>query len=938
MNCASIKMRLANNVLAAVVGVAGLTATAFSDDKSSAELEFFEKSVRPLLVNHCSECHAGGEKKGGLLLDSADGWKIGGDSGAAIMPGEPDASLLIKAVRYNSEDLQMPPSGKLRPAEIQILEKWVADGAVDPRSSSAAASVQPLAGMTIEEGRRFWSFVPPESVTIPQTTATDWVQQPIDAFILSKLEASGMQPAPKADKRTLIRRATFDLTGLPPTPAEVEAFLANDSPNAWEELIDRLLASPDYGVRWGRHWLDVARYADSNGLDENLAFGNAWRYRDYVVDAINADKRFDRFLIEQLAGDLVPDPSLESRIATGFLVLGAKVLAEPDREKLEMDTIDEQLDSLGKAFLGLTFGCARCHDHKFDPIKQADYYSLAAIFKSTKTFGDSNTGAIKHWNEFSFATEDEKTALKNVDADIAAKKAAATSFKTEATNRLRKDVRSKAALYLATAAGLDPDTSLTELQTLAEPLGLHPRVLHHGLSHLKFHADDPLFAKWRELAAVGDREGILQHYSSLFAEADAALVQAKTANAAATSCGDAMLDAARKALDDASGFLAIPPKPEFALNEETLTEYHRLAEIARIAESNAADESSAMSVTDGTVLTSLPICIRGNHRSPGTHVPRSFPVVMLTDDAKPELPKDQSGRLQLAEWLASPANPLTARVIVNRIWRWHFGRGIVASPDNFGVLGDRPSHPELLDWLALHFTESGWSLKSMHRMIMTSSTYQQDSHHPRALDYSTLDPEIETLWRFRRLRLDAEEIRDAILLVSGRLDRTLGGKTVPLRNRQFVFDHTSIDHTRYESLRRAIYLPVIRNNLYTMFEQFDYPDPTMPTGNRNATVVAPQALLMMNSEIVMDSADELARHLIDAQTDPLERVRLAYEQVMSRIPSDAEAHMALEFISEVSTRTIGRPDAEASDRISELKAWSLFCQNLLASNEFIYVR
>ena len=791
-----------------------------------------------------------------------------------------------------------------------------------------------LTGMSIEDGRRFWSFVPVQAPEIPQPATANWAQTPIDAFVLSKLEVSGLKPAQPADRRTLIRRATFDLTGLPPSPTEVAAFVADDSADAYEKLIERLLASPEYGVRWGRHWLDVARYADSNGLDENLAFGNAWRYRDYVVDAFNNDKPFDQFLTEQIAGDLLPDASVEAHIATGFLVLGAKVLAEPDREKLDMDTIDEQLDSTGKAFLGLTLGCARCHDHKFDPIKQTDYYGLAAILKSTRTFGPTNTGAIKHWNEYSFATEEEKESLKKVDEAIAASKAAAASYKATATNKLRADVRSKAAVYLATAADIDPDTSLVDLLALAKPLGLHPRVLHHCRQHLKFHSDDPLFLKWRELQAVGDTDGIRQHYEALFASADAALATAKAANAAATSSGDVELDAVRAALNDTSGFLALPPKPEFAFDEIMLAEYHRLSEIARVLESGAADEASAMSVADGTVLTSLPISIRGNHRNPGEAVPRSFPTVMQRDASMVTLPDNQSGRLQLAEWMASPNNPLTSRVIVNRIWRWHFGRGIVASTDNFGVLGDKPSNPELLDWLAHEFTTSGWSIKSLHRLIMMSSVYQMDSQHPQSSEFSIIDPEIELLWQFHRQRLDAEQIRDSVLLISGRLDRSLGGKTVPLRNRQFVFDHTSIDHTEYGSLRRAIYLPVIRNNLYAMFEQFDFPDPTMPTGNRNATVVAPQALLMMNSELIIDSADEMARSLLDDRSDPTQRVALAYERALSRLPADSEVVQALEFISELTPKG----SVDAAHREAELRAWSLFCQNLLACNEFIYVR
>ena len=932
-------MRNCSTFLIAAILLTGLAATAVCDEATtSSQLEFFEKRVRPLLVQHCYECHSAKQIKGGLHLDSAQGWKNGGDSGVVIVPHEPNSSRLIEAVRYSNEDLQMPPTGKLRPEDIQTFEQWIEQGATDPRTDVTTATQPALKGMSVEDGRRFWSFAPVRVPEIPQPSTPDWARTPIDAFVMSKLESKGLQPAPRADRRTLIRRATLDLTGLPPSPVDVAAFVADDSADAYDRLLDRLLESPDYGVRWGRHWLDVARYAESNGLDENLAFGSAWRYRDYVVDAFNNDKPFDRFLQEQIAGDLMPDVSVQSRIATGFLVLGAKVLAEPDREKLDMDTIDEQLDSTGKAFLGMTLGCARCHDHKFDPIKQTDYYGLAAIFKSTRTFGETNYGAIKHWNEYSFATEAEKASLKTIDEEIAAKKAAASTFKAEATTRLRIEVRTKAGIYLATAAGIDPDTSLIDLQALAEPLGLHPRILHHCRHHLKFHADDPLFLKWRELQAVGDSDGIRDHYAALFAAADAAFAAAKTINAAATSSGDAALDAVREALDDPSGFLAIPPKPEFAFDETTLVEYHRLAELARVRESNAADESSAMSVADGTVLASLPICVRGDHRNLGDAIPRAFPAVMLEAATPVTLPENQSGRLQLAEWMASPNHPLTSRVIVNRIWRWHFGRGLVASTDNFGILGDPPSNPQLQDWLANHFTTSGWSIKSLHRLIMTSSVYQMDSQHPRSPEFSVIDPEVEFLWRFRRQRLDAEQIRDAILHVSGRLDRTFGGKTVPLRNRQFVFDHTSIDHTKYSGLRRAIYLPVIRNNLYTMFEQFDFPDPTMPTGSRNTTVVAPQALLMMNSELVMDSADEMARSLINDRSDPIHRIQLGYDRAISRPPTDTETELALNFILQMTTQGGATDVTEEYHRLAELRAWSLFCQTLLACNEFIYVR
>jgi len=914
--------------------------TAPGSATTTADVEFFEKDVRPLLLKHCYECHSAGDVDGGLNLDSKVGVAKGGDSGAVVAAGAPDKSLLIEAVRYLNQDLQMPPKGRLSDAEIAILEKWVRLGVPDSRTESQPGAVRPT-GMSIEDGREFWSFKPVADPTIPSVDNADWVQTPIDAFVLAKLEEHKTRPAERADKRTLLRRVTFDLIGLPPTPEEIAAFLADDSSDAFEKVVERLLESPQYGVRWGRHWLDVARYADSNGLDENLAFGNAWRYRDYVVDSFNNDKPFDRFLIEQLAGDLVPGANRDTQTATGFLVLGAKVLAEPDKEKLFMDTIDEQLDSVGKAFLGMTIGCVRCHDHKFDPLKQTDYYALAAIFKSTRTFGDTKTGVIKHWHEYSFGTEDELAELKEIDAELAKKKSAASSFKSKATVKLRDDARAKAAQYLMAAASFAPDASLTEVAAIAEPLELHPRILHHCRLHLQYHADDPVFTKWHELKSVaGLSDGqtakqIETHYRSLFETAEAAFAEARKNDSKAKTIDDETLESARAALYDLTGFLAVPPKPEFAFDVETLTEYYRLMEGARLAESNAPDEPSIMGVADGTVLTTLPIHIRGSHRNFGDPVAREFPEVMRTSTVRPVLPTNQSGRLELARWMASTQHPLTARVFVNRVWRWHFGTGIVSSTENFGRLGDRPSHPELLDWLARRFMEGGWSTKKLHRLILSSSVYQMASAHSDAA-IAEADPENRLLWKFGLQRLEAEQIRDAILAVSGRLETELGGKTIPLRNRQFVFNHTSVDHTKYDSLRRSLYLPVIRNNVYSLFSQFDFPDPTMPTGSRNATVVAPQALLMMNAGLLMDSADHLATLLLSESLDNSRRVQVAYERALGRLPSDSESKRSLAFISELTSAELA--DAASVDSKAEHSAWSMFCQSLFASNEFIYLR
>jgi hypothetical protein len=693
----------------------------------------------------------------------------------------------------------MPPTGRLSDPEIKVLEEWVKRGAPDPRSGQAAAGPAKPHAPTLEQGRRFWSFRPIVKPAMPTVKKASRIQSPIDTFILSRLEKAGLSLAPPADRRTLIRRATFDLIGLPPTPQEVDAFVADKSPDAFDKVVERLLASHHYGERWGRHWLDVARYADSNGLDENMAYGEAWRYRDYVVRAFNEDKPFDRFLIEQIAGDLLPFNE-DALTATGFLSLGAHVLAEPDVQKLEMDVIDEQLDTMGKAFLGMTIGCARCHDHKFDPLKQEEYYALAGIFRNTRSL-EIVKGKPKTWYERPLATSAQIEAKKKRDELIARQKA--------------------------------------------------------------------------DLSAL---------------------------TSAATGGKPAAPDAARAKID--------------ALSKS----------IAKL-ESEQAQLPQVMSVTEADAIAkTLPVHIRGDYLTLGKPVERGFPGVMCSAAAKPALPDNQSGRLELARWMAGSEHPLTARVMVNRLWRWHFGQGIVSSTDNFGILGSKPSHPELLDWLARTFSEGDWSIKRMHRLIMKSAAYQQSSS-PIAgkKDPRSIDPENRLLWRANIRRLEAEEIRDGMLAVSGWLNLEIGGKTIPLKDKEYVFDHTSKDSTTYESPRRALYLPIIRNHLYDMLEQFDYPDPTMPTGSRNSTVIAPQALIMMNAPIVVESSKRLAARL-ELLPDDDRRIKEAYELLYARPPLGREKSDALALIHDL--RSAGKPE----------QTWSLLCQALLAANEFIYLR
>jgi hypothetical protein len=768
--------------------------------------------------------------------------------------------------------------------------------------------------MSPEEGREFWSFQPLSKTDVPQDS------HPVDYFVEQKLQEKGLSASPPASRETWLRRVTFDLTGLPPTPEERENFLADKDPNAASRVVDRLLASPQYGVRWGRHWLDVARYADSNGLDENLAFAHAWRYRDWVIDSFNDDRPFNEFLIHQIAGDLVPDADRDSLTATGFLALGARVLAEPDMEKLTMDVIDEQLDTTGKAFLGLTLGCARCHDHKFDPILQSDYYSLAAILRNSKNFAGTNTGAIKHWYEHDFATEEDKPKLKEWDDKIAGAKKAASSFKSSTTSKISGIARSKSVEYLEAALEFEPEDTLETVEEIAKRFDLHPRILYHTRRHLENEKESVVFAPWWKFREKKDVAGLREFYDGKFGSAVLAFNELKKEDPKAAGLPDEELESFRAAMFDKAGFLAVPAKPEHAFDEKDLAEFHRLEEEARLVESHAPDHPAAMGIADADEFTStLPIHIRGSHLNLGDPVPRAIPAVF--ENARPEFPEDSSGRLELAQWMARPDHPLTSRVIVNRVWRWHFGEGLVSTTENFGVLGDRPSHPELLDWLAVWFTENGWSIKKLNRLIVSSDAYRRSSSPAPDLD-PDIDPNNRLLAYFPVRRLEAESIRDAILTVSGRLESEMGGKTIPLRNRQMVFNHTSEDHTNYESLRRTAYLPVVRNHVFDWMHLFDYPDPTMPTGDRNSTVIAPQALLMMNSELAIESARAFAARVKKSGETTQEKIQAAWQLALSRNPSSTEMKAADQFLS----------SSGGSD-----ESWTLFCQSLLASNQFLYL-
>jgi hypothetical protein len=780
-----------------------------------AAVQFFEAKVRPVLAEHCFKCHGPQKQRASLRLDSRAAILKGGDSGPAVVPGQPQKSLLIDAINHG-DVVQMPPTGKLLPQAIADLSAWVRMGMPWPREPLVAQTpVRPSTDQTAgyrltAEDKSFWAFQPPRKPSLPSVRRSGWPRSPVDFFVLARLEARSLEPAPPADKRTLIRRTTYDLTGLPPTPEETLAFLQDDSPDAYAKVVDRLLASPHYGERWGRHWLDVARYADSNGADENRIHANAWRYRDYVVAAFNEDKPYDRFVLEQLAGDLLPAIDRETRnrnwIATGFLAVGPKPLLANDAIKVEMDVVDEQLDTTGRAFLALTLGCARCHDHKFDPIPLGDYYALAGIFKSTTTIDNYDIHINRSWTERALGTEGD-----------------------EEQHRRLKEAYDRA----------------NDRRRLTDDLNQQKKYL-------------------------------------------------------------AQMRALRKEL---------APIPV------------------------------AMAVKEGNVANAR-VLLRGNHLTPGPEVPRRFPRILAGENQTP-IGDQQSGRLELARWLVRPDHPLTARVLVNRIWKWHFGEGIVRSVDNFGRLGERPDDQPLLDYLAVRFVESGWSVKAMHRLILLSAAYQMSTRYNATA--AAFDPENRLLWRMNRRRLDAEELRDALLQASGQLDLAMGRPVLPP---EINYEQVAELGRRagggpiaqaQRTARRSLYLPVIRSGLYDLFQVFDFADPSVVTGHRDTTTVAPQALFLMNSDLVWQGAQHLADRLLSLASggrespggwDDAQRVCAAYQRAYGRPPSSQETARALEFIK-------AYDDELAGDGLGlherRLRAWQAWCRVVLASNEFLYV-
>jgi hypothetical protein len=898
------------------------------------QLEYFEKNVRPVLVSSCQPCHNAKSKSSGLDLSSAAGFMAGGAGGTLIARDQLESSHLLQVIGYE-DALKMPPMGKLKADQIEALTNWVKMGAPWPGADMSAAIVPPTPKKEFtEEQKSFWAFQKVKDPAVPKIENASWVRTPIDAFILAKLEEKGLKPAQPATKTALLRRATFDLTGLPPTAQEIDAFLADNSPKAFEKVIDRLLDSPRYGERWGRHWLDVARYADSTGNDEDHRYPYAWRYRDYVIDTFNKDLPYDRFVREQIAGDLLPPAANETfntrgMVATGFLALGAKALAQVDKKKMLYDVWDEQVDVTSRAFLGMTVACARCHDHKFDPILTKDYYSMVGMFASTRSFEKTNQGVasllyrplVSEPDFKAYQAHQAKVALINLQAEgiIAA----------EIQKSAEKASQHVADYMLAARNGVQDNN-------------LDPALLNKWVKLLtakpeKGSTDKPFLTEW-DTATPETAPAIAQtyqlRYQAALAEHFKSVAKTHAATRRKLEAGDPVKETIKadgkdpfyNAVFAGNGPLAIQPRDREKLLTDAQWEelYTIRSQADALKKAGPADPDMADAVSEDKPVQQK-VLLRGDYNNPGEDAPRGVPTI-LTKVEPPPTTFNGSGRLEVANWIASPQNPMTARVMVNRVWMWHFGEGIVATPDNFGKMGARPTHPELLDYLANRFIEGGWSVKKLHRTIMLSSAYQMSTD----TDDKTMvaDPENALISRFNRQRLDVEEIRDSMLAIDGTLDSTMGGTL------QSGFGTDGENSSGRLSLnpetvkRRTVYLPLRRSNLSTLLNLYDFGDATTVNGKRAQTNVAPQALFMMNSQFVTERAKNVTKALLDNKSlTDRERMQEMFIKALNRKPEPEEIDAAFTYMSRFKEKF----------HADDVTAWQSFFHILLTSNEFIYV-
>lgn len=923
-----------------VAALLALATCGHATTSSPEQLEFFEAKIRPIFVDHCYPCHSAKEKiKGSLRLDAASALRKGGNNGPAVVPGNAEASLLIKAVRYTDEDLQMPPDDKKLSAEqIALLEAWVQLGAPMPQSSDAD-------GMMTEVNvarTKHWAFQPVQMPTTPKVKKSSWVQSPVDNFILAKMEGKKLKPASAADRRTLIRRLSYDLIGLPPTPQEVEAFVNDKSPDAYAKVVDRLLASPHYGERWGRHWLDVARYADTKGYlagGEERRYKFSYTYRDYVIRAFNEDKPYDQFLIEQIAADrLDPGEDKSSLAALGFLTLGRRFLNNQN------DIIDDRIDVITRGTMGLTVTCARCHDHKFEPISARDYYALYGVLQSSEEPGELPLlNPIVDSLQYQGYLKEKAKIEKEID-----------EFEIKEIEIFRADLRKNVGDYLLAAqaaAGLEEQSKFDDFAGNRKVL---PAILRRWMTDLneREKQSDPVLGPWFEFTKLNktnftaEAQPLLVRLASEQPGANAVVAKAiverkpeslqqvaecyeklfraveeewatsrknaeKEKQTLPTALADPNREAARLVLYAEKSPVNLPDGEVRSIHARRLREgaAPMRNRIEALSWTHPGVPLRAMALVDRSQPHNARVFIRGNPGNPGPEVPRRFLEVLSAETSV--LFTNGSGRLELARAIASPENPLTARVLVNRVWLHHFGAGLVGTPGDFGVRTEAPVQRELLDYLAAAFMENGWSIKKLHRLIVLSATYQQSSDaSPRNL---AVDPENHYFHHMNRSRLDFESLRDTLLAVAGKIDLQVGGLPVDLS-------------ASPEMTRRTVYALIDRQNLPGVFRTFDFANPDVSNQGRFYTTVPQQALALMNNPFVLQQAQALANRpeVIQAKTDAA-RIQMLYQLVWQRPAEKAELRNGEQFLA---GQTAGK---------TALTPLEKYAQTLLLSNELMFV-
>lgn len=945
---------------------------------AAVDTAHFEQRIRPLLIANCIECHGPDKQKGGLRLDSRDGWQTGGDSGPALTPGRPEESRLWHAVTYLDRDLKMPPKRKLKESEVADLKLWIESGAPDPRDAMTASTDKTKQA---KADASFWSFQPPAAQPPPEVRDKAWPVNVIDRFVLAKLEQNGLQPAPEADAKILARRLSFDLTGLPPEAQHAAG-------GNYEHAVDELLASDAFAERFASHWLDITRFAESSGGGRSLPFKDAWRFRDYVLQSIRENAPLDRMITEQLAGDLMPHDNAAQRrrqlTATGFLALGPTNYEEQDKGMLRMDIVDEQLDTLGRAFLGMTIGCARCHDHKFDPISTRDYYAMAGIMRSTRTL-KNYTDNVAHWIDTPLpldgtaememqAHEKKVTVLTEQIAAIKDNLRDAGS----ATLRKRKNITTQ------DLPGIVVDDSAAQkvgMWTASKMYGpfvgegyVHDYGTGKGEKTISFAPKFPKTGRYEVRVAFNAGPGRAERVAVTILHADGEdLKQIKMATENLRGLQFASLGTFRfegngqgfvlisnagsegYVTVDAVQFLpADDPVATKAVSKEspeTQALQKKLGPLQRELKELQAQlppRPEAMSVADDTAPEDAKIHIRGSTRNLGAAVPRGFIQAAMRPGAPAvAVAPDASGRLQLAQWITSRDNPLTARVMVNRVWHWLFGAGIVRTTDNFGSTGEAPSHPELLDHLAVKFMEDGWNLKRLVKEMVMSRTYRMASSAQGSVlgarltgtttaHFATLmarDPDNRLLSRMNRKRLDAECLRDAMLLAAGTLDRSLGGPGVS-DVKAIDANDQKIQNIEYGyqflDTRRSLYTAAFRNVRHPLFEVFDFADINQPIAQRTTSTVATQALFLMNSPKVIEQARAAADVVLKSSADMDARIQTAFQKSLQREATATEKAQVREFLESSESGNAAADDTR--------DVWARFIQTLWATPEFRFVQ